>query len=177
MNDLERHTIAAIKRAAAMLPMLSDRDKVGFKTINEFADELNELRIELDSALGMTETKAPPDCKCGHGYYTHLIETTNACSVGDCPCEYYEREAAIPALAGAGLREALEEVRACASLHMGENWMISKRVMKIVEAALAPEPIVTDRMQGVDYPYCEDGTPHSHAALRASPKSREKESE
>lgn len=47
--DLRERVLPSIKRAAAMLPMLAARGIQGRKTIDDFADELNELRIALES--------------------------------------------------------------------------------------------------------------------------------
>ena len=55
-RELQVRCYQAIKRAAAMLPMLADRDTKGRKTIDDFADELNELRIELDAVLGAEQS-------------------------------------------------------------------------------------------------------------------------
>jgi hypothetical protein len=46
-----------------MLPMLAHRDKGGEKTINDFADELAELRILAEQALSMEAPPSPTDAE------------------------------------------------------------------------------------------------------------------
>lgn len=87
----------------------------GISTPGEALKEMesNHVRIRALAAATPAVTGAPPPCKCGHGYFTHLTETTNACMVGTCSCLYYERgAAAVPA------EEGLREVR----LDEAEKW-------------------------------------------------------
>jgi hypothetical protein len=72
---LDARVLPAIKRAAAMLPMLADRDPIGRKTIDDFADELNELRLELESAVHQSPVEALREaleriCKASGGINT-----------------------------------------------------------------------------------------------------------
>src|SRR5882757_5929534 len=58
---LIRQSHADIKRAAAMLAMLAERDGKGRKTIDDFADALNEHRIQLEAALASFLPPAVPE--------------------------------------------------------------------------------------------------------------------
>lgn len=59
LSALRETQIPLLKRAASMLAMLADRDTKGRRTIDEFADELNEMRLRLEktppSALRETQ--------------------------------------------------------------------------------------------------------------------------
>ena len=55
----------------------------------------------------------------------------------------------------------------------GKDYSCSRCGRRVIGLHLCPTGPVSSRMQGVDCPYCEDGTPHTHRrpiAARYEPK-------